>query len=182
MGYGFLADVVVTVHLAFVSFVLIGQILILVGMFCRWSWVRNPWFRIAHLLAIGIVVFEAVNGIECPLTTWERDLRALAGQEPEDISFVGRLVRDLLFFECSEETFTAIYICFGSVVLLTFAVVPPRKPCGRRHKKPDLRDLVTLDHGEFTMKVEHSPPQNGQAVLGNQDAAAATRSHSAFSR
>ena len=58
-----------------------GLLLILLGACLRWQWVRNRWFRVAHLLAIVIVAFEAINNIECPLTTWEYDLRRLAGQD-----------------------------------------------------------------------------------------------------
>src|SRR5262245_52621251 len=115
MGLTFLADVIVTVHLAFVLFVLIGQVLIMIGAVLRWGWVRNFWFRSLHFLAIAIVVFESLFGIRCPLTTWERQLRATAGQTTEDISFVGRMVKSALFCRCSEATFTKIYVAFGSV-------------------------------------------------------------------
>src|SRR5436190_2400243 len=77
--YGLLADLVLVVHFAFVLFVLLGLFAIWMGRFLRWSWVRNFWFRLAHLLAIGIVVAESVGGVVCPLTTWEDKLRRLAG-------------------------------------------------------------------------------------------------------
>jgi hypothetical protein len=55
--YGFLADLIVTVHVGYVAYVLVGQVLILVGWWREWEWVRNVWFRSTHLLAIGVVVF-----------------------------------------------------------------------------------------------------------------------------
>jgi hypothetical protein len=70
-----LADIVVTVHLGFMLFVLIAQILIVVGWVLRWAWVRNFWFRFIHLASIGLVAGEALGKIECPLTTLERHLR-----------------------------------------------------------------------------------------------------------
>jgi hypothetical protein len=70
-----LADVVVTVHLCFMLFVLISQLLIVAGWLLDWSWIRNFWFRFVHLLSIGVVAAQAVAGIECPLTTLERHLR-----------------------------------------------------------------------------------------------------------
>ena len=57
------------------------------GVVLRWKWVRNPWFRAIHLIAIGIVVAESLAGIPCPLTVWERQLRKMAGQ----IGYHGRL-------------------------------------------------------------------------------------------
>src|SRR5262249_30053427 len=47
--YKLAADLVVVVHFGYVSFVLVGQVLILLGVMCRWRWVRNPWFRWLHL-------------------------------------------------------------------------------------------------------------------------------------
>src|SRR2546425_8327969 len=69
--YRLLADVVLVIHFAFVAFVILGLLAVWTGRFLRWSWVRNFWFRVAHLLAIGIVAAQALGGVICPLTTWE---------------------------------------------------------------------------------------------------------------
>ena len=71
-----LADLVVVAHAAYVSFVVLGLVAILAGVAFGWKWVRNPWFRWIHISMIGIVVAEALAGIPCPLTVWERQLRA----------------------------------------------------------------------------------------------------------
>jgi hypothetical protein len=128
MPYGFLADALVAVHAAFVAFVVFGQLVIMIGVVRRWAWVRNLWFRTVHLLAIGYVAWEAAAGIACPLTTWENDLRALAGQPVSDASFVGRLFHNLLFINVGESFLPLVHIGFGLVVLLTFFVAPPRLP------------------------------------------------------
>jgi len=44
-----LADIVLVVHFAFVLFVVGGLVLIWIGVVLRWAWVRNFWFRVAHL-------------------------------------------------------------------------------------------------------------------------------------
>lgn len=140
MFYVYLADLVVTVHLAFVAFVLFGQIAILAGAICRWHWVRNFWFRILHLLAIGIVVFETVLSYECPLTTWERELLHAAGLPASDRTFVGRLMNNVLFYDAPPDVFGPIYYTFGAVVLGTFVFAPPRwprrKPLGQATPNP----------------------------------------------
>ena len=56
--YGFLADLVVAVHVGYVSYVVVGQLLIVIGWMAGWNWVRNFWFRMTHLLAMAVVVFE----------------------------------------------------------------------------------------------------------------------------
>ncbi len=76
-----LADVVLVVHAAFVAFVVVGLVLIWVGRFRGWAFVRNFWFRAAHLVAIGVVAAESLTGFVCPLTMWEDRLRLLAGGE-----------------------------------------------------------------------------------------------------
>ncbi|MEY2407523.1 MAG: hypothetical protein QOF48_193 [Verrucomicrobiota bacterium] len=131
--YDLLADLVLVVHFAFVLFVLLGLIAIWVGGLLRWSWVRHFWFRLAHVLAIGIVVAESVGGMVCPLTTWEDKLRRLAGGgEFYGGSFVQYWVHRLMFFEASRSTFTIIYVTFFTTVLASFWFVKPRPPRRRR--------------------------------------------------
>jgi hypothetical protein len=123
--YAASADAIVAIHTLFVGFVVIGQLLILIGLVCRWKWVRNPWFRVIHLLCIGIVATEAASGVICPLTVWERHLRDLAGQAVND-SAVGWFFNSILFFNMPREFFVWIHISFGALVLGTFLFGPPR--------------------------------------------------------
>ena len=131
--YAALADALVAFHTAYVGFVVVGQLLITVGLICRWQWVRNPWFRLIHLLSIAIVATEAACGVMCPLTLWERDLRALAGQTVND-SPIGWFFNSILFFNWPREYFTWIHISFGTLVLGTFLLGPPRF---RRRKRTE---------------------------------------------
>jgi Protein of Unknown function (DUF2784) len=131
MPYGLLADAVVAVHAAFVGFVVFGQLLVLAGVVRGWAWVRNPWFRTAHLLCIGYVALEAAAGVTCPLTTWEHELRTLAGQPVPDASFVGRLFHNLLFVNVGESFLPWFHMGFGLLVLVTFVLAPPRLPWPR---------------------------------------------------
>ena len=123
--YAALADFIVAFHTLFVGFVVVGQALILIGLVCRWKWVRNPWFRVIHRLCIGVVAAEATCGVICPLTLWERDLRALSGQTVND-SVVGWFFNSILFFNMPREFFTWIHISFGALVLGTFLIGMPR--------------------------------------------------------
>jgi hypothetical protein len=125
--YGFLADLIVFIHVAYVGFVVVGLLLILAGILFRWQWIRNPWFRSIHLLMILVVAFEAVIDFECPLTTWEGQLRHAAGQQTNEMSFVGRLLNDLLFFDARYEPILHLgYYAVAGLILATFLVAPPR--------------------------------------------------------
>lgn len=125
--YRLLADLVVVVHCGYVAFVVLGLILILVGGFCRWSWVRNVWFRTIHLLMIGTVVVQAWLGVVCPLTTLENRLRVKGSQEPYVGSFIGYWAHELLFFDATPQVFTIAYSLFGLLVLASLIVVRPRR-------------------------------------------------------
>jgi Protein of Unknown function (DUF2784) len=130
MWYGLLADLVVAFHFVYVGFVVVGQLLICIGVFLRWRWVRNLWFRLAHLLAIGVVALEGVFGVVCPLTTWEAELRRLAGQEVAEGTFIGRWLHNLIFYNADQRILDLCYIGFAVLVMITFLIAPPfwRRP------------------------------------------------------
>ena len=126
-GYSFWADLVVTFHLFYIIFAVGGQAVILVGLWLKWRFVRLAAFRIAHLIAVAFVAFEAVIGMVCPLTEWENNLRQLAGQSVDrDISFVARLIRMIIFYDFPQWVFSVMHILFGLVVIMTFVFAPPR--------------------------------------------------------
>lgn len=79
-AWSILADVLLILHFAFVAFVVGGFVVIWVGYFCRWPFVRNFWFRLAHLVAMGCVFLETLTGFVCPLTDWENQMRLRADQ------------------------------------------------------------------------------------------------------
>ena len=127
MLYKLAADFVVVLHAAYVLFVIFGQLAILIGILCRWAWVRNTWFRWLHLAAISIVVVESLLGIVCPLTTFEGWLRSRAGQTGYRGDFVGHWVHELLFYDAPAWVFTLVYAAFGLLVVVAFIVAPPRR-------------------------------------------------------
>ena len=127
MFYGFLADLVVAFHIAYVSFVIFGQLAILLGIVFKWEWIRNPWFRWTHLIAIVIVAVEAIFSITCPLTDLENYLRVSAGQSISGDSFIGRCLNDLLFYDVPEWILMCCYIGFALLVAATFWLAPPRR-------------------------------------------------------
>ena len=75
-----LADAVLVVHVGVVAFVLLGEVLFLVGGRRGWRWVRNFALRIVHLLLMLFVAAQAWLSALCPLTLWEQALRERAGQ------------------------------------------------------------------------------------------------------
>ena len=121
--YAFLADLVAGLHVSSVLAVVLGLVVILAGGMLGWRWVRNRWFRLAHLTMIVGVVIRAAIWRECPLTWWERDLRVLAGTEATG---VGKVLHDLIHPELAWWVFPIVYAAFAVLVIAAFWFVPVR--------------------------------------------------------
>ncbi len=127
MNPALLADLIVVLHAAIVLFVILGLVFVVLGGLLGWRWVRNPWFRVAHL---AVIVFVAVQGagfdVLCPVTRWENQLRREAGEQGYEGSFVGQLCHDLLFVDVPLVVLNWCYVAFAAVVLASFYFVRPR--------------------------------------------------------
>ena len=118
-----LADIVLVAHFAFVLFVVGGLALVWIGAAADWRWVRNFWFRVAHLAAIVFVAGEALAGIWCPLTVWEAALRGARA----DKSFVAQWIHRFLFYDFPEWVFTIAYVLFALAVAASWFCIRPAK-------------------------------------------------------
>ena len=125
--YRLAADAILFLHAAFVAFVVFGLVLIIAGGVRGWRWVRNPWFRCAHLAAIGVVVVLAWLGRICPLTTWEMALRERAGDVAYRGAFIAHWLEVLLYYQAPAWVFTLLYTLFGAAVVATWRYVRPRR-------------------------------------------------------
>lgn len=126
MLYRLAADAILVLHLGFVVFVVLGLVLILAGGKLGWEWVRNRWFRIAHLAGIGVVVLQAWLGQICPLTIWEMSLREKAGETTYAGSFIQHWLHELLYYEAPMWVFAVCYTVFGLLVAASWYFIRPR--------------------------------------------------------
>ena len=115
-AYQLFADLVLITHVAFVAFMVVGLLLIWIGGFCGWRWIRNPWFRSLHLAGIGLVVVQTWAGVICPLTTLEMSLRERAGEATYADDFIAHWLQRLLYFEAPPWVFILAYTLFGLAV------------------------------------------------------------------
>ena len=120
------ADALLVLHVLVVIFIVAGLLLIYTGGLLSWPWVRNPWFRIVHLIAIGVVVAQAWAGELCPLTEWEQALRLRAGDAAYTGSFIAHWLAELLYYEAPMWVFALCYTLFGALVLAAWYLVRPR--------------------------------------------------------
>jgi hypothetical protein len=121
------ADAVLLLHVLFVIFVITGLVAVLVGRIAGWPWVRNWWFRILHLAAIGVVVLQAWLGRICPLTILEMWLREQAGDATYAGSFVSHWLESILYYRAPAWVFIAAYTAFAALVVLAWLWVRPNR-------------------------------------------------------
>ena len=125
-AYNLAADAVLLLHVLFVIFVIGGLLLIFLGNYRRWHWVRNPWFRMAHAAAIAVVTLQSWAGMICPLTTLENMLRRRAGGAVYADSFISHLLEQIIYYRAPAWVFAVCYTAFGAVVVASWIWVRPR--------------------------------------------------------
>ena len=118
-------------HFAVVLFVIGGLPAIVIGNRAGWAIVNALWFRLAHLMAIAVVVGQAWLGQYCLLTVAESWLRQQAGQVGYESSFIQHWVHRVLFYEAPMGQFAVAYTVFGLLVVWAWLRYPPK--AGRQH-------------------------------------------------
>jgi len=131
--YRLLADAVLLVHLAVVVFVVGGLVFVLVGNARHWLWVNALLFRVAHLVAVGVVVVQAWLGELCPLTILESWLREQAGEAAYAAGFIEHWVHRVLYYDAPPWVFTLMYTVFGLLVAAAWWYFPPKCRAHRVH-------------------------------------------------
>lgn len=142
------ADAILLLHVLFVAFVTFGFVLILIGKVLSWAWILNPWFRSAHLAAIGVVAVQSWFGVICPLTTWEMSLRSRAGDAVYSVSFISHWLETLLYYQAPAWVFALCYSAFGLAVVACWFWVRPR---------PFTRHRSCSSSGGATKALEKEP-------------------------
>lgn len=122
-----LADTLLALHVGVVVFVVLGELLFLVGGWRGWGWVRHFGLRVTHLVLMVFIALQAWLGALCPLTVWEQALRRRAGEAAYEESFIEHWLSRLLYYDLPWWTFVAAYTAFALLVALTWRWVPPRR-------------------------------------------------------
>lgn len=127
--YAIFADVILALHFLFVVFVVAGLIFIWCGYFFSWKWVRNFYFRLFHIVAMGFVLLQTLLGRACPLTLLEVELRLKAGDS--DVypgTFLGYWLEQIMYFNFPWWVFAVVYSLFFLAIILSIPLVPPELP------------------------------------------------------
>ena len=125
------ANLVAVIHIGYFLFIVGGIVAIVASVRRPIPWARNLWFRIAHIAAIYIVLFEELTGFPCPLNVLQWTIRGAVTGSAEASSGVGGLLDYLLYHTISPLALDIMYWSFGALVLLMLWLAPPRWPAFR---------------------------------------------------
>jgi hypothetical protein len=117
-----LAEGILALHFTVIAFNLFGLIVIPVGAWRGWSWVRAPLWRWLHVASLAVVALQAIAGRACFLTVWQDAL----GGRPESEPLIMRLVNSLIFWPLPLWVFTAFYVAMFAYTLALIRLAPPR--------------------------------------------------------
>ena len=115
------ADLILLAHVGVILFVLLTPLAVLL-----WRQRASHWWRlrIMHLLLTAYIALQAVLGVECPLTTWERSLREGGDQLVYQQGFIAEWLHRLIFFDAQPWVFTLIYLAWFGIVAAGFYWIP----------------------------------------------------------
>lgn len=116
-----LADIVLAFHFGIALFITLGLLLIPLGFFYTWSWIRNLRFRQIHAGLMLFVAIEAMFAITCPLTVLEARLRQTTAPE----SFWAYQLNQLLYWDLPPSFFLVLYLLCSIWVIYLWKRIPP---------------------------------------------------------
>src|ERR1700722_4657182 len=109
-----LAEGILEFLFAVIAFNLFGLVVIPLGAWRGWPWVRAPLWRWFHVASLAVEALQAIAGRACFLTVWQD---ALAGR-PEGEPLIMRFVNSLIFWPLPLWVFTAFYVAMFAYTLI----------------------------------------------------------------
>ncbi len=117
-----LADIILILHFLVVIFITLGFLLIPIGYYYYWSWIKNFKLRLVHCGLMFLVTFETLVGITCPLTSIENYLRGINNSK----SFISFWIEKIIYWDFPTSFFIFLYFVFLGWTLLMWKIYPPK--------------------------------------------------------
>ncbi|HTM03599.1 MAG TPA: DUF2784 family protein [Vicinamibacterales bacterium] len=119
------ANIIAALHIAYFLFIVGGTFAIVVPP--RPWWVRSWTFRIAHLVAVYIVLAENALQIPCILNVAQWSLRTASVGAQEARTGIGGLLDTALFHTIPGSALNVMYDVLGILLPVLLLLVPPRQ-------------------------------------------------------
>src|SRR5579875_3433898 len=123
--YAALAYAVLAVHVAVIAFNVCGLVVVPLGAWRGWRWVRILWWRALHLALLAVV------GRTCFLTLWQAALEQDAGAAASRQPLIARWIDSVIFWNLPIWFFAALYVAVLTYAVALWRWVPPM-----RHTSP----------------------------------------------
>jgi hypothetical protein len=116
-----LAETVLIAHLVVIAFNVFGLIVIPLGGWRRWGFVRMRSWRLLHLGLLAVVALQALVGRACILTILQDTMVGAETRTPLIMGFVNRVI----FWPLPLWAFAAIYVLVCVYAAALWWIVPP---------------------------------------------------------
>ncbi len=118
---------ILAIHLAIIAFNVAGCVLVPIGAWRGWRWVREFWWRLAHLLSLAVVALQATFGRACFLTIWQADATDASHVQP----MIAGWINQLIYWPLPLWVFAIAYVVVFAYVIALWIFVRPRAPFAR---------------------------------------------------
>ncbi|HEV2265258.1 MAG TPA: DUF2784 family protein [Stellaceae bacterium] len=118
---------VLSVHVAVIAFNVFGLIVIPLGAWRGWAFVRGFGWRAVHLALLFVVALQALFGRACFLTLWQAALEYDAAQTASREPLIARWVDSVIFWNLPIGFFAAFYVAVLIYALALWRWVPPAR-------------------------------------------------------
>lgn len=122
-----LALAVLAVHVAVIAFNIFGLIVVPLGAWRGWTFVRRFAWRALHLALLFVVTLQALFGRACFLTLWQAALEQSAGEPASREPLIARWVDSVIFWNLPIGFFAALYVAVLIYALALWRWVPPAR-------------------------------------------------------
>jgi len=119
------AYTILSIHAAFIFFLLFTPFAILIGHWQLWSWTQNLTFRNIHVLLLAFVVIEVLLSIPCFLTVMENSCRRKSNLPLYTTGFFDYWVETLFVIPYRNWLFVAIFSPLAIFSFILYFAVPP---------------------------------------------------------
>ena len=115
------SEIVLFFHFIVFLFITVSFFLIPFGYFQKWKWVKNKYYRLTHLVLMGVILIETILGFMCPLTILENFLR----NNIEVDNNLTQIIHQIMYWNLPNYQFIILYILsFSYLIFLWFFFKP----------------------------------------------------------
>ena len=100
------SEIVLLFHFCVFLFMVLSFFLIPYGYYQKWEWVKNRYYRLIHLILMGIIFIEAILGFMCPLTILENFLR----NDIEINNKITQIIHQVMYWDLPTNQFIILYL------------------------------------------------------------------------